>query len=94
MSPPRITRSCAGPSTCSQTARPSYRALACAAMIAILTRSRAVPITRSNRSPPTYRALACAAMIANSTKRIHTSALSHTATPVANAVLDPITGQE
>ena len=63
-------------------------------MIAILTRSFAVPITRSNTSRPSYRALACATMIANSAKRIHTPMLSHTAPLVANAVLDPITGQE
>ena len=63
-------------------------------MIAILTRSRAVPITRFKTSRPSYRALACAAMITNSAKHIHTSVLSNTAPPVANAVLDPITGQE
>ena len=63
-------------------------------MIAILTRSRAVPITCSKTSRPSYHALACAAMIANSAKRIHTPVLSHTAPLVANAVLDPITGQE
>ena len=63
-------------------------------MIAILTRSRAVPITFPNTSRPSYCALSCAAMIANSAKRSHTSVLSNTAPLVANAVLDPITGQE
>ena len=63
-------------------------------MIAILTRSRAVPITRSKTSRLSYCALACAAMIANSAKRIHTPMLSHTPPLVANAVMDPITGQE
>ena len=63
-------------------------------MIAILTRPCAVPITRSKTSHPSYRALACAVMIANSAKLKHTPMLSHTAPLVANAVLDPITGQE
>ena len=89
-----LTRSRAVPITLSKTSRPSYRALACAAMIAILTRSCAVPITLSKTARPSYRTLVCAAMIANLVKRIHTPMLSHTAPLFANAVLDPITGQE
>ena len=63
-------------------------------MIVIIMRSRAGPSTRSQTSRSSYRALACAAMISNSAKLYHTPMLSHTALLVADAVLDPITGQE